>query len=236
MTTNTKKDTKKEGGAPLSATVYASDGSVARTLELPAELFGVTPNLALVHQVVVSMESNARAPIAHVKGRGDVRGGGKKPWKQKGTGRARHGSRRSPIWVGGGVTHGPTNERNFEKKINKKMKNAALASVLSAKFNDGEVLFVDMPEFTEPKTAAAKETLQKFGSVDGYEMLKTRRNKAALIAIPSRDINIEKSFQNMGNVAIVETRNLNPVSLLSYRMLIIANPETSIEALKERMK
>lgn len=229
-TKTTKKTTK------LSASVYDAKGKEVRKVDLPEELFGARFNESLVHQVVVSMEANARTPVAHTKGRGDVRGGGRKPWKQKGTGRARHGSRRSPIWVGGGVTHGPTNERDYSKKINKKMRNAALASVLSAKLADGEVLFVDMPEFAEPKTAKAKDALQGFSAVKGFESLKDRRNNAALIALSGRDENTEKSFGNMGNIALVETRNLNPVALLQYRYVIIANPEASLEALNERMK
>lgn len=231
-----KKALAKKAPAKLSASVYDAKGKEARKIDLPVELFGARFNESLVHQVVVSMESNARTPIAHTKGRGDVRGGGRKPWKQKGTGRARHGSRRSPIWVGGGVTHGPTNERDYSKKINKKMRNAALASVLSAKLADGEVLFVDMPDFTEPKTSAAKEALQGFGAVKGFESLKDRKNNAALISLPERNENAEKSFRNMGNVALVETRNLNPVALLQYRYVIIANPEASLDALNERMK
>jgi large subunit ribosomal protein L4 len=241
MYMNDKKDTQKKTtktatAGVLSAPVYNATGKEVRTIELPVELFGAKMNDALVHQVVVSMESNARNPIAHVKGRGDVRGGGKKPWKQKGTGRARHGSRRSPIWVGGGVTHGPTSDRNFSKKINKKMKDAALASVLSAKLADGEVLFVDMPEFKEPKTAEARKALTAFGTAPGFGLLKDRRNNAALIALDGRQENTEKSFRNMGNINVVETRNLNPVSLLAYRTLVIANPEASLETLTKRMK
>lgn len=231
-----KKATPKKAVGNLSVAVYDAAGKEVRTIDLPAALFDAKVNENLVHQVVVSMESNARTPIAHVKDRGDVRGGGKKPWKQKGTGRARHGSRRSPIWVGGGVTHGPTKDRNFSKKINKKMRDAALASVLSAKLADGEVLFVDMPDFKEPKTAEARKALTAFGKAPGFELLKDRRNNAALIALSGRDENTEKSFRNMGNVAVVEARNLNPVSLLAYRTLVIANPEASLEALTKRMK
>lgn len=226
---------KKETNT-LVVPVYGTSGKEVRTITLPEEFFAADWNESLVHQVVVSMESNARAPIAHAKGRGEVSGGGKKPWKQKGTGRARHGSTRSPIWVGGGVSHGPTKDRNFSKKINKKMRLAALASVLSAKLADGEIIFVDMPEFKEPKTAAAKKALQSFGGVSGYDTLATRRNNAALIMLPERDENTEKSFQNIGSVALIEARNLNPVALLTYRYVVIANPEATLETLKARMK
>ena len=231
----TKKTITKAAGA-LTAKVYDASGKEARTIELPAEFFAAPWNESLVHQVVVSMEANARTPVAHTKGRGDVSGGGKKPWKQKGTGRARHGSTRSPIWVGGGVSHGPVKERDYSKKINKKMRNAALASVLSAKLADGEVLFVDMPEFKTPKTADAKKALASFAKAPGFEALATRRNNAAIIALNDRSENAEKSFRNMGNVAVVETRNMNPVALLAYRMLVIANPEAAFETLKARTK
>ena len=118
--------------------LYNAGGSIIGKADLPEKMFGQKWNPDLVHQVLAAQESNARKPLAHAKGRGEVRGGGKKPWRQKGTGRARHGSIRSPLWKGGGVTHGPTKERNFEKKINKKMRRAALFSILSRKTKEQE--------------------------------------------------------------------------------------------------
>ena len=105
----------------MKTEIYNKEGQSSGTINLDDQLFDLKWNADLVHQVVRSMESNARQSNADTKGRGDVRGGGKKPWRQKGTGRARHGSSRSPIWVGGGVAHGPTSEKNYDKKINKKM-------------------------------------------------------------------------------------------------------------------
>src|SRR3990167_1261513 len=107
----------------MESTLYNIQAKETGKIEIPESIFGVPWNADLVHQVVVSMQGNARPNVADTKGRGEVRGGGKKPWKQKGTGRARHGSSRSPIWKGGGVTHGPTNERNYDRKISKKMRN-----------------------------------------------------------------------------------------------------------------
>src|SRR3989344_3523977 len=104
----------------MDAKIYNSKGEQSGKISLPETIFGVAWNADLVHQVITSMMSNAREPIAHTKTRGEVRGGGKKPWQQKGLGRARHGSIRSPIWVGGGITHGPRNDENFSRKINKK--------------------------------------------------------------------------------------------------------------------
>jgi len=123
--------------------VYNQQGEKVGQVDLPAELFGVPLNRDLVHQVVVTQMANSRQVLAHTKDRSEVRGGGAKPWRQKGTGRARHGSIRSPIWVGGGVAFGPTKERVFAKKINKKMKRQALFMVLSSKVKDKEIVLLD---------------------------------------------------------------------------------------------
>ena len=103
----------------LQATVYSPAGEEMGTQELNPSIFGIEFKDAVVHQVVVAHQAAGRAVLSHAKGRSEVRGGGRKPWRQKGTGRARHGSRRSPIWIGGGVTHGPLKEKNYKKKINK---------------------------------------------------------------------------------------------------------------------
>ena len=126
----------------MEANVYNKEGKEAGKVTLPESVFNVAWNGDLVHQVVVAMQANARIPWAHTKDRSEVSGTGKKPWKQKGTGNARHGSRRSPIWRTGGVAHGPRNEKSYKQKINKKMRAKALFSVLSKKVEEGEVLFV----------------------------------------------------------------------------------------------
>src|SRR5579862_9363905 len=120
----------------MKADVYNLKDEVVGSVELPENVFGARWNAALIKQVLDSQLANRRSPWAHVKERGEVRGGGKKPWRQKGTGRARHGSTRSPLWVGGGVSHGPSKDRDYSEKVNKKMKRAALFSVLSKKFHD----------------------------------------------------------------------------------------------------
>ncbi len=133
--------------------------------DLPKEIFEVPMNSNLVHQVVTSQTSNRRQVIAHAKNRAEVSGGGIKPWKQKGTGRARHGSIRSPLWVGGGVTHGPLKNRNFKKKLPKNIKRKALFMVLSEKQKQG--LFIVVPNFDikEAKTREAREFLKGVGII-----------------------------------------------------------------------
>ncbi len=223
----------------MKADIYNQSGKKVGVVTLSETLFDQKWNPDLVHQVVVSMESNARRGTASVKDRSEVRGGGRKPWRQKGTGRARHGSRRSPIWIGGGVTHGPTNEKVYDKKINKKMRTKALMSVLSRKYKDNEVLFVDSFSFEEPKTKDAKKVLESLSSIKGFEELKTKKRNAAVLSLSGageHNNNVKKSFRNFGNVEIKETRSLNPVVLLSKKYLIIENPEESLIALESRLK
>jgi len=163
-----------------------------------------------------------------------VRGGGKKPWKQKGTGRARHGSSRSPIWVGGGVTHGPINAKVFARAIPKNMRNKALAMALSKKLADGEVLFVERFGISAPKTAEAKKALNALASVKGFERISSKRKNAALIAAPEKNDAMQKSFRNIGSTAIVSVQNLNPVSVLRNTYLVLENPQASLTVLESR--
>lgn len=216
--------------------VFNTEGKEVAKVKLPEPVFGLNWNSDLVHQVVTSMQSSQRTPVAHTKDRSEVRGGGRKPWRQKGTGRARHGSRRSPIWVGGGVTFGPRNEKNFDRKVNKKMKTKALYTILSQKLRDNEVIFVDNIDFSEPKTAEARNVLSGIAKADGFAMLGDKRKNAAVIATDVHDENAKKSFRNFGNVKLDEVRNLNPIDLLTYKYVVIENPEVSIKQLEERMK
>lgn len=218
----------------MKATIYTTAGKEVGEVTLPESVFNVAWNKDLVTQVVRAMQANARNPIAHTKTTSEVSGTGKKPWKQKGTGNARHGTRRSPIWRGGSVSHGPRNERDYSQKINKKMRNKALCAVLSKKLSDGEVLFVDALSFSEPKTKAAKEVLIHLSSVAGFEKLKSKRVNAALIAHPTRSVALEKSFRNFGNVLVEEVRNLNPVEVLRYKYLIVAAPADAVAVLEKR--
>lgn len=231
-----QKKTQSKKASGLEAIVYDINGKETGSVKLPETIFAAPWNGDLVHQVVVGMQANARAPLAHAKDRSAVRGGGRKPWRQKGTGRARHGSRRSPIWVGGGVTHGPSKERVWKRKINKKMRVKALYAVLSQKYRDGEVLFVDDVTFAEPKTKMAKEAIDALAGVAGFEKLAEKKKNTALIALGSDDAMVKRSFGNMGNVLVDEVRNLNPIALLSTTYVIITKPEESIATLSERSR
>ncbi|MEK9171692.1 MAG: 50S ribosomal protein L4 [Patescibacteria group bacterium] len=209
----------------MNATVYSMDGKKSGTVSLPEHIFGVRWNADLVKQVADSLLSTKRKNVAHTKDRSEVRGGGRKPWKQKGTGRARHGSIRSPIWVGGGVTGGPRNEKNFARKVSKKMKAKALYTILSRKLRDGEVLFIDSVTLTEPKTKAAVKALHALSNIKGFGNIFLKKNNAAVIALSSKNKETERAFNNLGNVEVIEARNLNPLILLEYKYLIIENPK-----------
>lgn len=219
----------------METKVFNQAGKANGTVTLPETVFGVNWNPDLVHEVVVSMQSNARAGTAKVKDRGEVSGGGKKPWKQKGTGRARHGSSRSPMWKGGGVAHGPTNEKDFSKKINKKVRAKALATTLSRKFTDGEMVFVDALNFEAPKTAAAKEALLAIAKGADQASLATKRKNAALIVLTERNETTEKSFKNFGNVAVAQLKDVNTVDLLTYKYVVVTNPEEAVKVLEARV-
>ncbi|MES2953355.1 MAG: 50S ribosomal protein L4 [Patescibacteria group bacterium] len=219
----------------MKATIYTQEGKENGSIELADSMFGLAWNGDLVKQVVDSMLSSRRKPVAHTKGRGEVRGGGKKPWKQKGTGRARHGSIRSPIWRGGGVTHGPTNEKIFERKISKKMKAKALLTILSQKLREGEVLFVDSLVLSAPKTKEATKVLMALSKVKGFEKMSYKKGSRALLAVPAHDAKLARSFRNIASVGIDEARNMNPVDLLRYKYLVIARPEESLKTVEGRL-
>ena len=233
-----KNTTKKVKAAPaeLEAQVYSMTGAKVSTIALPAEIFGAPWRPDLVHQVTTAMQANLRQNRAHTKDRSEVSGGGKKPWKQKGTGQARHGSTRSPIWRHGGITFGPRNVRDYSEKINKKMRVGALVSALSKKAKDGELLFVDKLSFGAPKTSAAKAFVTALAKGADANRLVTKKTNAALVAFASYDANALKSFRNIGSMTTEEVRNLNPVEVLSHKYLIIESPEASFAVLATRLK
>ncbi len=206
--------------------VYNQKGEKTGQAQLPKEIFGVKFRADLVHQVFSSMVSNKRRPIAHAKDRGEVRGGGKKPWRQKGTGRARHGSIRSPLWRGGGVTFGPRNERNFKKRIPKKMKRSALFSVLSVKLKDNEIIVLDNLSLKEPKTKLMDEIL------DNLEKAGLKQ-KNCLIILPKKDKNIGLAARNIAKIKTAQINNFNILDILSFKYLLFT--KETIGAMKEKL-
>ena len=230
------KPKKEVEEVSLEGTIYDVEGNSAGKVALPKEVFGLPWNGDLVAQVVNAIQSSARKPYAHTKDRGEVSGGGKKPWKQKGTGRARHGSSRSPIWVGGGVAHGPRNEKDYDRKVNKKSKVKALFTILSAKWRDGEVLFVKNLKLAEPKTKLALAMIDRISKVQGFDKLATKKKNSALITVPALEENVKRGFSNLGNFEVSELRNINPVSLLQYKYLVIASPEDAFVTLTSKIK
>lgn len=205
----------------MNVNLYNQEGKEVGEISLPDAVFGLKWNEALVHQVATSLQSNQRQVVAKVKNRAEVRGGGKKPWKQKGTGRARHGSIRSPIWKGGGATHGPTGVENFKKSIPKKMAKKALYTVLSAKVKDKEIVVLDDLKISEPKTKHAIAFLKNFPVLKG---------KTVLLAFPKLSDTIKRAFRNIPKVEYDEARNLNTLEVLQYRYIVFT--KSGIEQLK----
>jgi large subunit ribosomal protein L4 len=230
-----KKVKKVKAPVSLEATVFAQDGKKKGTLALPEKVFALPWNADLVHQVVTGMEANARQNNAHTKDRAEIRGGGRKPWKQKGTGRARHGSSRSPIWRKGGVAFGPRNERDYSVAIPKKMRAKALYTTLSKKWQDGEILFIDKLTLPEIKAKLAREALTHLGGISGFDAVGTRRKNAAFIALAENDNVVSKSFGNFGNVHVASVKDLNAVDVLKYKVLVLVGAEDGIKFIESKL-
>jgi len=201
--------------------LYNQSGETVGTVELPDAVFNIEINPDLVHQAVVTQSANERKALAHAKGRGEVRGGGKKPWRQKGTGRARHGSIRSPIWKGGGVTHGPTKEKVYSKKINKKARRKALFMALSSKVKIGRLVVLDSVSLEEAKTKILKEVLEKISAnLNDYKKTKKTRDSILLIQ-PGSDKTLIRAAKNLDFAKLVRADNLNAAEVLEKKYLIM---------------
>ncbi|MEK7196006.1 MAG: 50S ribosomal protein L4 [Patescibacteria group bacterium] len=205
----------------MNADLYNLKNERAGTMELPERVFGVKWNPDLVHQALRVQLNGRRNQSAHAKGRSEVSGGGKKHWRQKGTGRARHGSIRSPIWKGGGVTHGPTKERDYTLKINKKMKQLAIFSVLARRFKDGEIKIVDSLTIKEPKTKILNDSLKGF-----IQEKKVTLN--ALIIPAEGDKNIYKATRNLVKVGATSAKSLNIYDLLHHKQILMDKSAVSV--------
>jgi len=202
------------------ATVEILDPSGKKVGEhdLDPAVFDVQVNLPVMHQVVVAGQAAARAGTHSTKTRAEVRGGGRKPWRQKGTGRARHGSIRSPLWVGGGVAHGPK-PRSYAKRVNKKEKRLALRSALTERARDGRIRVLESLAFDEPKTGRAAEILDALGL-----------HGRILLVLPEPDAVVEKSFRNLPYMKIDFVGGLSTYDVIYADYLVFT--KTALEAVK----
>ncbi len=205
----------------MKVSVYNQEGKEVGKSLLPKEIFEVSINPDLVHQVVCSQLANRRKVIAHTKTRGEVRGGGRKPWAQKGLGRARHGSIRSPIWKGGGVVFGPTKAKVFKKKIPKKMKRKALFMILSAKAKNNLLILLDKLKIEKAKTKLMAEILEKLPS----------KRESSLIALLEMDKNLILAARNLPGIQTIQAKDLNALDLLSFKYLIM--PKEAVKVIKD---
>jgi len=209
----------------MEISLYNQQGETIKSIEIPDKIFDQKLNNELIYQVYTSSLSNARQPLAFVKNRGEVRGGGKKPWAQKGTGRARHGSIRSPIWKGGGFTFGPRQkEVNFKKKINKRQRQLAISQVLSQKLRDGELFVVDTISLEAPKTKEIakiiKNLLPKLTNLDTKVSSKSKQFPLCLLIVSPKEALLKRSARNLSKIKVSTLDNLNILDLLNFRYVI----------------
>jgi len=216
----------------IKKSIYNQKAEQVGEIELSDKVFGVKANEALIHQAVVTQMANERQVLAHTKTRSEVRGGGKKPWSQKGTGRARAGSSRSPIWIGGGVTFGPRNDRNFKKKINKKMKQKAIFMVLSDRAENENLVILEKLEINEFKTKTFDRILKDLEKKilknkiskeekDTKKQNKGKEKRSILLINGKKDAKAKFSGRNLAGVEIINRENINILDLLKYKNLIM---------------
>ena len=204
-------------------TSQKSTGST-REVELSSAVFGQKTNSKIISQTVQAQLGNRRKPIANTKTRGEVQGGGRKPWRQKGTGNARAGSNRSPIWRGGGITFGPRKTRNFSKKLPKKMASYALKIALSEKAKDKKLIVVSSFAFKEISTSKVQDFLEKLPIEEGK----------ILVVLAETDVNLELSAANLKYIKTVLTQGLNLIDLLYYDYLL--TDKDGLKAIENKFK
>lgn len=219
----------------MKTTVYNQEGKSIEEIELRDDIFNLEWNADLVSQVIYIQQMNRRAGIAHTKDRGEVSGSNQKPWRQKGLGRARHGSKRSPIWRHGGVTHGPRNDKNYKKDISKSMKTQALFNILSAKLRDGKILFIDNIKSANGKTKDAVEIMKNLANIKGFENLTFKKKSNVYLSIPKLENKEKNSFRNLPYVNAHNVEDLNPLDIANARYLIIVNPKVTEEYLAKKL-
>lgn len=209
----------------------APEQKIEKKTLLPKEVFGVKVSSDLIHQALMAARSNQRQGTAHAKDRGEARGGGAKPWRQKGTGRARHGSRRSPIWVGGGVTFGPNKERNYKKALPQKMKRKALLGMLSAKAQNNQVFIIEDIKIKEPKTKTFTKQFKESCAKVGLNFNKSKDLESTLLVLPDKREDIIKASKNLKNIKTIEAKNLNVLDIGQYKNLVLI--KDSVKVIKE---
>lgn len=207
----------------MHADVYNLKNEVVGEVELSDKIFGVKWNPRLVHQALVAQLANARRPWAHAKTRAEVRGGGRKPWRQKGTGRARHGSTRSPLWVGGGKAHGPSNLRDYSQKINKKMKRLAIMSAISKKMRDKEVKIFENFNIEKPKTKILSEILRPI-----FNQQKNVKKFDLLLVAEKENKNLVRASRNLIKTKATLPESLNVYDILNYKNIFIDRSSAEI--------
>jgi large subunit ribosomal protein L4 len=189
-----------------------------KDLKLDSDVFGLKRNDELIHQVYLAQYSNCRQVLAHTKTRGERVGSGKKPWKQKGTGRARVGTASTPIWRKGGIVFGPRNDRNFKKKVNLKMKRAAIKMVLSGKVADKELVVVEKNEIKDNKTKNAVKFVDKI----------TKTSQSVLWVFSKEDAESKRAIKNLKNVTGIMIENLSVLNMLNNKYLIFSKEEVKM--------
>lgn len=220
----------------MKVKVYNQTGQEVKEIDLPENIFGLNYNADLVSQVLAIQKTNRRAGTAHTKDRSEVAGTNQKPWRQKGTGRARHGSNKSPIWRHGGITHGPTTLKNYKRVLPKGIKNSALFNILSQKLKNNQVLFVEDIKAVGAKTKEAGDIMKNISSVKDFENLSFKKKGNVYMAFPKLEESEKRAFKNLPYVIVHNMEDLNPLDIVNARYLVITNPEKTIEYLNNKLK
>jgi large subunit ribosomal protein L4 len=213
----------------MQANLYNQNAENVGKISLPEKIFGLPMNKDLLHQVVTSQMANRRQPIAHTKDRSEVSGGGKKPWKQKGTGRARHGSIRSPIWKGGGTTFGPRNDKDYSMKVNKKMSRKALFVALSAKSKDSEIVVLDNISLENWKTKEMASIVKKLS-----QLFSVKHGSLLFITDKKLKDTVERVVKNLTKVDVMEAKDINALDVLARKNLVLF--KDSVEVIEKNFK
>jgi len=194
----------------VKISIYNLEGKTIKDINLNPEIFGVYENPFVLAQVVAAQMANSRSAISHTKTRGEVSGGGKKPWRQKGTGRARAGSTRSPLWIGGGITFGPRNIKNYSKRIPSKIKTQAIKMLLSEKIKNKKFIVLDSFQLPKISTSQIQALFEKLPIEEG----------SILVVLSEMNANVELSLANIPFAKVVRVENLSALNLMKYDYVV----------------